>query len=92
MSALSRCSLSVASSIVFSLSSIVLPVPLKSKRVETSRLRLVDRVADLLHVDFGDDIELGMVVLRNPPSRGEKAAANRTRPRVGTRVAKGDRL
>ena len=57
MSALSRASLSVSSSIDFSLSSIEVPVFLKSKRVATSRARLVDRVADLLHVELGDDVE-----------------------------------
>ena len=53
----SRC----ASSMVFSLSSIELPVFLKSNRVLDLPLRLVDRVADLLHVELGDDVERGHV-------------------------------
>ena len=76
MRALSRWSLSVSSSIVFSFSSTVLSVPLKSKRVATSRLGLIDRVADLLQVDFGDDVEAGHGRCRTPRVRGEKAAAN----------------
>ena len=55
--AFNRASLSVWRSIVLSLSSIEEPVFLKSKRVPTSRLCLVDRVADFLHVELRDHVE-----------------------------------
>ena len=71
---------------VFSLSSIVLSVPLKSKRAKAPR-GLVDRVADLLHVDFGDNVEAGHSA-GNP--RGEANVDGLLLyARVRTREAKG---
>ena len=75
VSALRRWSLAVASSIDFSLRSIDAVGALEVEPRRDLARRLVDRVADLLDVHLGDDVEGGHGGVDTPDS-GEKTAAN----------------